>query len=83
LARGWSLIPKLGLGGTTLWVTEEGIFGPLVQGDAGYAAGSSLSLQRLWKSGFLMEGGMDFRYIRYTGGYFNTLHSWLAGGFRF
>ena len=83
LAGGWSLIPKLGMGTTTLWVSEDWIFGSMIQGDAGYAAGSGLSLQKMSKSGFIMEGGLDFRYTRYTGGYFNTLHSWLAGGLRF
>jgi hypothetical protein len=83
LAGKWSLIPKLGIGVSTLWVNEEGLLGELVQGDSGYSGISGLSLQRELKSGWFMEGGIDYRETRYTGGYFNTFHTWLAGGLRF
>ena len=83
LVRGWSLIPRAGIGVTKLMVNEGGAFGKSIQGDDGYGTGLGGSIQKLWNSGFLLEGGLDYRYTRYTGGYFHTLHPWLAGGYRF
>ncbi len=83
LVRGWSLIPRAGMGVTFLHVNDDFLFGEPIQGDTGYGTGLGGSLQRLWSNGFLIEGGMDYRYTRYTGGYFHTIHPWLAGGYRF
>ena len=83
LIKGWSLIPRAGMGVTLLHVNDDGLFGETIQGDAGYGTGLGLSLQKLWSSGILIEGGLDYRYTRYTGGYFHTVHPWLAGGYRF
>jgi len=83
LARGWSILPKLSSGVSNLRVTKDRIFGSSVQGDAGYSLGGGVSLQKQWESGLLTEGGFDFRYTRYTGGYFNSIRPWAAGGFRF
>jgi len=83
LNRGWSLLPRLGSGISGLHVTEDGMFGPSVQGDTGYALGGGVSLQKQWGSGLLTETGLDFRFTRYTGGFIRTVRPWAAGGFRF
>lgn len=83
LTRGWSIMPRMGLGVATLWVTQDGLFGEPLQGDTGVSFAAGGSLQKIWSSGFLMEGGVDFRLSSYTGGYFFSLFPWLAGGFRF
>ncbi|MDC7235036.1 MAG: hypothetical protein PQJ58_17520 [Spirochaetales bacterium] len=83
LTKGWSLLPRLGMGTTLLRVTEEKIYGDMIQGDTGLSFGLGGSLQKEMHSGLLLEGGMDFRFTTYTGGNFFSAYPWLAGGFRF
>jgi hypothetical protein len=83
LTNGWSLMPRIGMGVSYLWVNEDGIFGDPIQGDTGVSLGLGGSLQKIWSSGILVEGGFDLRYSTYTGGTFLSLYPWIAGGYRF
>ncbi|MBF9017100.1 MULTISPECIES: hypothetical protein [unclassified Oceanispirochaeta] len=83
LTKGWSLIPRLGMGVSYLWVNEDGIFGEPIQGDTGISFGGGSSLQKIWQSGVLIESGFDFRFTSYTGGSFFSMYPWIAGGYRF
>lgn len=83
LTNGWSLLPRIGMGLTYLWVNEDKIFGDPIQGDTGISLGLGGSLQKEWSSGLLVEGGFDLRFSSYTGGSFLNLYPWIAGGYRF
>lgn len=83
LTKGWSFIPRIGMGTTFLRVSEQKIFGDSIQGDTGISLGGGSSLQKQWHSGLLMEGGFDFRFTTYTGGNFLCMYPWISGGYRF
>lgn len=83
LTKGWSLIPRVGMGVSFLWVNEEKIFGESIQGDTGISLGLGASLQKVWNSGALIEGGSDLRFSTYTGGSFVSMYPWIAGGYKF